>query len=182
MKKSAAKRYAKVLIELGQEEKRYKEIGKELREVSTIFAANPELKRFAGSLMYKLEDRHGLIKKVGEALEISAPVKRFLAILTETRGIGIIEDISAAYSILEDELSGRIKVKVESASKLDNSRIQEINKKLHKLTNKEIILTVEKNSALIGGLVFRIGNTILDGSIKTQLEKVKERIIQQGAV
>ena len=178
MKKSSAKRYAKVLIELGQEENRYKEIGRELRDISTVFAANPELKRFALNLMYKLEDRHSLIKKVGDALEISDTVKRFLAILTKTRGIGIIEEISVAYSILEDELSGRIKVRVESATELDNSRIQEINKKLRQLTSKEIILTVEKNPALIGGLVFRIGNTILDGSIKTHLERVKEKIIQ----
>ena len=92
--------------------------------------------------------------------------------------IKTIEEISAAYSILEDELLGRIKVKVESATELDNSHIREINKKLRQLTSKEIILTVEKNPALIGGLVFRIGNTILDGSIKTQLERVKEKIIR----
>ncbi len=179
MKKSAvAKRYAKALIELGQEEKRYKEIGRELRDISTVFTANPELKRFALNPMYKLEDRHGLIKKVGDVLEISDTVKRFLAILTKNRGIGIIEDINAAYSILEDELSGRIKVTVKSAAELDKNRIDEITKKLHQLTNKEIIITVEKTPALIGGLVFRIGNTILDGSIKTQLERVKEKIIQ----
>lgn len=179
MKKSAvAKRYAKALIELGQEEKRYKEIGKELRDISTVFAANPELRKFAQNPMYKLEDRQGLVQKAADVLEISDTVKRFLAILIETGGIGIIEDISAAYSILEDELSGKIKVRVESASELDNSRIQEINKKLSQLTGKEVILTVEKNPALIGGLVFKIGNTILDGSIKAQLERVKEKIIQ----
>ena len=178
MKKTAAKRYAKTLIKLRQEENRYKEIGMELRDISTVFAANPELKRFALNPIYKLEDRHGLIKKVGDVLEISDTVKRFLAILTKTGGIGIIEEISAAYSILEDELLGRIKVKVESATELDNSHIREINKKLRQLTSKEIILTVEKNPALIGGLVFRIGNTILDGSIKTQLGRVKEKIIR----
>lgn len=179
MKKSAvAKRYAKALIELGQEEKRYKEIGAELRAIAEVFAANPELKRFALNPMYKLEERQGLVKKVVDALKTSETVKRFLAILTETRDIGIIEDISAAYSVLEDELSGKIKVKVESATELDNSRIQEIGKKLSQLTNKEVMLTVEKNPALIGGLVFKIGNTILDGSVKTQLERVKEKIIQ----
>ena len=116
MKKTAAKIYAKALIEIAQEEKIYKEIGKELRSISSVFAANPELKKFALNPMYRLEDMHSLIKRVADALEISDTVKRFLAILTDTRGIGIIEEISAAYSILEDDLSGKIKATVESAS------------------------------------------------------------------
>lgn len=178
MKKTAAKIYAKALIEIGQEEKRYKEIGNELRGMASVFAANPELRRFVLNPIYRLEDRQGIIKRVGDALEISDTVKRFLAILTNTRSIGIIEEISAAYSILEDDLSGRIKATVESASELDDRHIQEINKKLKQLTGKEIILAVEKKSELIGGLVFRIGNTIFDGSIKTQLELFKKKIIQ----
>lgn len=177
MKKSSAKRYAKALIELGQEAKRYKEIGKELRDISTLFADNVDFKKFVLNPMYKLEDRQNLIKTVGDALKISDTLKRFLVLLTETRAIGIIEDISHAYSILEDELSGRIKVKVISATELQDSHIKDINNKLHQLTKKEIILTTEKNPALIGGLVFMIGNTVLDGSIKTQLERLREKII-----
>jgi F-type H+-transporting ATPase subunit delta len=178
MKKTAAKIYAKALIDIGQDEKKYKEVGNELRSMASVFSANPELKRFALNPFYSFEDMHSLIKSVGDALEFSTTVKRFLAILTNTRDIGIIEEISAAYSILEDDLSGKIKATVESASELDNRHIQEINKKLQQLTGKEIVLTVEKKPALIGGLVFRIGNTILDGSVKTQLERVKEKIIR----
>lgn len=178
MKKTAAKIYAKALIEIGQKEKRYKEVGNELRSMASVFAANPEFRRFALNPLYRFEDMHSLIKSVGDALEFSDTVKRFLAILTNTRDIGIIGEISAAYSILEDDLSCKIKATVESASELDERHIQEINKKLKQLTGKEIVLTVEKKPALIGGLVFRIGNTILDGSVKTQLERVKEKIIR----
>jgi len=59
MKKTAiAKRYAKALLEIGVEEKRYKEIGNELRNISSVFAANPELNKFLLNPMYKLEDRY----------------------------------------------------------------------------------------------------------------------------
>ncbi|MBI3398912.1 MAG: ATP synthase F1 subunit delta [Deltaproteobacteria bacterium] len=177
MKKgSVAKRYAKALIELGQEEKRFKEIGNELRDIAAVFAANPEFKRFALNPMYKLEERLGIVEKVATALGASDVVKRFLSLLVETRGIGIIEEICAAYSRMEDELAGRIEVKIESAVELNEGHINEIKRKLSKATKKEIILTLKKNPAHIGGLVFRIGNTILDGSIKTQLEKVREKL------
>ena len=167
MKKSAvAKKYAKALI------------GSELSSIAAIFAANPELKRFLLNPMYKLEDRQGLIEKVTASLEVSPFVKKFLTLLVETKDIGIIEDISSAYSKMEDELSGRIRVGVESAIELDEGRQKEIQKRLQEITKKEVILSIEKNPALIGGLIFKIGNTILDGSIKNQLQMVKEKIIQ----
>ncbi len=93
----------------------------------------------------------------------------------------MMKGISSAYSKIEDELAGRIKVNIETAVELDEGCLKEIRKRLQEITGKEVVLSVEKNPALIGGLVFRIGNTILDGSIKTQLEKVKEKIIQ-GAI
>jgi F-type H+-transporting ATPase subunit delta len=179
MKKgTVAKKYAKALIEIGQEENRYREMGRELRNISAVFADNPELKRFAINPMYKLEDRQGLIEKVANAIEIYPVVKKFLAILVETRGIGIVEDISSAYSKMEDELSDIIKVNIESAIDLDEGRLKEIQKRLHEITKKEVAIVIEKNPALIGGLVFKIGNTIFDGSIKNQLQRVKEKIIQ----
>src|SRR3989338_5170978 len=89
MKKSAvAKRYAKALLE----------IGRELEDISAVFSDNPELKRFVLNPMYKLEDRQGLVEKAANTLEFSPVVKKFLAVLVETRGIGIIEGISRAYS------------------------------------------------------------------------------------
>lgn len=178
MKKGVvAKRYAKALVEMGREDNKFREIGEELRNIAAIFSSNPELKRFLLNVMYALKDRLVLTEKISEALKISDIVKRFLALLVERRCIGIIEDISIAYSKMEDELAGRIKIKVESAIELSEGRIKEINKRLQDLTKKEVTLTVEKNPSLIGGLVFTIGNIILDGSIKTQLEKVRERII-----
>lgn len=177
MKKPAAKRYAKALIEIGQEEKQYKEIGVELRNIAAAFAANPELKRLLLNPMYKLEDRQTFIEKAAAALEVVSPsVKKFLSILVATRAIAAIEDISASYTGMEDALAGRMNVTVESPVDLNEAHITEIKKQLQDAMKKEITLSVEKNPALIAGLVFRIGNTILDGSVKTQLEKIKERI------
>ncbi|MBI3752497.1 MAG: ATP synthase F1 subunit delta [Deltaproteobacteria bacterium] len=177
MKKPAAKRYAKALIEISQEEKQYKEIGVELRNIAAAFAANPELKRLLLNPMYKLEDRQAFIEKVAAALEVSPSVKKFLSILVTTRGIAAVEDISASYTGMEDALAGRMNVTVESPVDLSEARITEMKKRLQDAMKKEITLSVEKNPALIAGLVFRIGNTILDGSVRTQLQKVRERIV-----
>lgn len=177
MKKNLAKRFAKSLIAIEQEEKRYKETGAELRNIAAAFVANPEIKRFLLNPMYKIEDRQALANRVAESLNISPSVKQFLSVLIVARAVALIEDISAAYDRMEDKLAGRMAVTVETAISLEEGRIAEIKKKLEQIIKKEIILSVKKNPALIGGLVFRVGNTILDGSVKTQLEKVRERIM-----
>src|SRR3972149_6552895 len=155
MKSSASKRFAKALIEIGREEGAWDRYGKELRSVVAMFRGNPELEK-------------GLLK----------PISKFFSILVQTRNIRFLDDISEAYSRFEDELAGRIRASVEAPTELDGAIVDDIRKRLGELTGKELILTCSSNPALLGGLVLKIENTILDGSLKTQLELMKEKILE----
>jgi F-type H+-transporting ATPase subunit delta len=178
MKSSVAKRFAKALIELGVEEKAYEAYGKELRSVLAVFKGNPDLVKILLNPMYKLEERKGLINKVSASVALSPHVTRLMAILVETRNIRFLEEVVEAYSRLEDGLAGRIRASVEAPIELDPALVDEIRSKLKGLTGKEVILTYRHNPSLLGGLVLRIDNTILDGSLKTQLELMREKIIE----
>lgn len=173
------RRYAKALIEIGKEEKDFKAIGRELRDLLAVFSGGPELYRILLNPMYKLEERKGLVEGICENLGVSLKVKRFLSLLVETRDIRLYQGICEAYFRLEDELEGRITAQVEAPVELElyKGLVTGIKERLQTLTGKEIVLKVDKNPALIGGLVVRVGNVILDGSIKTQLEKIKGRLV-----
>lgn len=175
---SLARRFAKALIELGREEKVYENYGKELRTAQAVFTGTPELYKVLLNPMYKLEVRKGLMDKVSESLKLSPHVARFFGILVETRNIKLLEDIVAAYSRFEDEFAGRLKAVVESPSPLDAPLLEEIKKKLGASTGKTVQITNKTNPDLLGGLVIRIDNTILDGSLKTQLSMMKEKILE----
>lgn len=178
MKNSAARRYAKALIEIGAEEKAVEKYGSELRSAAAHFGHEPNLYKALTNPMYKLESRRELIASVSKSLGLSQYVAKFLTILVETRKIGLLDEISDAYSRLEDELVGRIKAVVESPEELGASILDEIKQKLSSSTGKDVVLTHRKNADLLGGLVIRIDNTILDGSLKTQLELMKEKILE----
>lgn len=175
-KTTVARRYAKALIETGQETGKSKEIARELRDISATFLSNPEVLGFLLNPMYKLDDRMGLIEKIGDSLKLSDPVTRFLVILVERRRIRVFQDICNEYYRMEDEIAGRIRARVESSVDLTDNLKIDIKDKLQKLTNKEVVLTIDKNPNLIGGLVVRVGNMIFDGSVKTQLERVRQRL------
>src|SRR3989304_7886068 len=178
MKSSVAKRFAKAIIEIGMEEKAYEAYGKELRSVLAVFKGNPGLVKILLNPMYKLEERKGLINKVSASVGLSPYVTRLMAILVETRNISFLEEVVEAYSRLEDGLAGRLRASVEAPIELEGALVDEIRAKLGSLTGKEGILTYRHNPSLLGGLVLRIDNTILDGSLKTQLELMRGKIIE----
>lgn len=175
---SVARRFAKALIEIGREEKAYENYGKELRTALAVFKGAPEIYKVLLNPMYKIEVRRGLMEKVSESLKLSPYVAKFFNILVETRNIRILESIVEAYSKLEDELSGRLKAVVESPAPLDGALLEEIKKKIGGSTGKDVRITNRTNPELLGGLVIRIENTILDGSLKTQLALMKEKILE----
>lgn len=174
-----ARRYAQALIGIGREEHSYERFGTDLRNLLSVFKGSPELYGFLLNPMYKLEQRTALTDELSENVGVSKPVKRFLGILVESRKIRLLEGICLAYFKMEDELAGRLKVAVEAPVELDPALRDAIKKKLEEETKKEVILSFEKNGALIGGLVLKIGNTVLDGSFRAQLERVKEKLLEK---
>lgn len=179
MRKAAiAKRYASALIAIGKVDLLHEKYGSELAKVEAIFAAEPSLYKILLNPMHKTEVRLGLLEKVCEAAGITETVKRFMEILVEKRGIRLLHEVNAAYSKMEDELSGRLRVEVQAPAPLTDAILGSIKDKLASETKKEAIVSFSASPELIGGMVIKIGNTILDGSVKTQLEKAKEKLLE----
>jgi F-type H+-transporting ATPase subunit delta len=90
--------------------------------------------------------------------------------------IGFLPYISEFYQKLADELKGIARASLVSATELPDKTIEKIREALSKKTGKEVILEVEQDPELIGGIVTRIGDLILDGSIRTQLVTMRESL------
>lgn len=175
---ATARRFAKALIDVGREMNAYEKFGKELRTAVAVFEGTPELGKVLLNPMYRLEERKGLIAKVAEAMEASPEVAKFLSILVDTRKITLLDEIAMAYAELEDALAGRIRATVEAPGELDEALMADIKEKLKSATGRDVLVGFRKNPELVGGLVIKIGNTVLDGSVKTQLELMKEKILE----
>jgi F-type H+-transporting ATPase subunit delta len=173
-----ARRYASALVKIGQEDASYERIGKDLRSLLSVFKGNPELYKVLLNPMYKLEQRRLLTEKISGNLGVSKVVERFMDILVTSRKIGLLEGICLAYFKMEDELAGRLRGTVEAPVELDETLRGAIKRRIEEETKKEVILSFEKNPELIGGVVLRIGNTVVDGSLKAQLERVTEKILE----
>lgn len=181
MRKAAiAKKYASALISIGKVDLFHEKYGSELANLVVVFAAEPILYKILLNPMQKMEVRLELLEKVCEAAGITETVKRFMEILVEKRGIRLLYEIDAAYSKMQDELLGRLRVEVQAPAPITDAILNSIKDKIAAETKKEAVVSFSARPELIGGMVIRIGNTILDGSVKTQLEKAKEKL-REGA-
>jgi F-type H+-transporting ATPase subunit delta len=174
-----ARRYAKALVQLAAEEGAVETFHSELARVEALFAANPELGSLLSNPAHGIEAKLEILKDVAGKLSLSVTIGNFLLLLQERNRMTCLPAISSSYSILADELSGIVRPIITSALPLGDAQIAEIKAALEKSTGKTVQMTVEIDPSLIGGVVTKIGDKVLDGSVKTQLTRIED-ILQKG--
>ena len=136
---------------------------------------NKQLEQAFTNPLYETGDRKQVLHAVIEQLDLSEIVKSFLLLLFDKGRIGFCS-INDFYQKLADELKGVARASLVSATELSSEAIEKIRSALSKETGKDVKLEVEQDPDLIGGIVTRIGDLVLDGSIKTQLLNMRESL------
>jgi F-type H+-transporting ATPase subunit delta len=173
---TVARRYAKALLIIGKEDGQAETYRKELDAFSQLMAREKELEQAIINPLYDASSRKKVLKAVIDKIEISKVMASFLLLLFDKKRIGFLSDINEFYQKLADELKGIARASLVSATELPSETIEKIRTTLSKRTGKDIILDVEHDPGLIGGIVSRIGDLVLDGSIKTQLLNMRESL------
>jgi F-type H+-transporting ATPase subunit delta len=168
-----ARRYAKALMNIGQEDGNYERYCEELDAFTVLFQQEADLREVLRNPTFNVPRRQAIIEEIGKRLGLSPITINFLQLLTEKDRMPYLPDIAALYRDLVDEAAGRARVKLITAQDLSKKKIEELTQGLHGMLGKQVIMEVETDPSLIGGVVARIGDTVYDGSIKTQLERLK---------
>jgi F-type H+-transporting ATPase subunit delta len=171
-----ARRYAKALLLISKEDGQTENYRKELDGVVTLLARDKALAETISNPLYNAGQRRKVLENVVEKLGLSKVMTSFLLLLFDKGRIGFIANINDFFQQLADELKGVARASLVSATKLSKEAVEKIRTALSKRTGKEIVLEVEQDPSLIGGIVTRIGDLILDGSIKTQLLNMRESL------
>ena len=171
-----ARRYAKALLLIGKEDGQTDQYRQELEGVANLMVEQKALADTIANPLYNAEDRRKVFQSVIGKLDLSKVMSSFLMLLFEKGRISFVVSINGFFQALADELKGVAKASLVSANKLSAETIEKIRSALSKKTGKEIVLDVKEDPGLIGGIVTRIGDLVLDGSIKTQLLNMRESL------
>lgn len=126
--------------------------------------------------LYPLDIRQKVMVKLGESVEADAIVTSFLNLLLEKKRAGILPDIAEALQAMVNKDQNISHGAIISAVELDSDLLAKIQATLEKLTGNKVILETQVDPSIIGGIIAKVGDLVLDGSIKTQLNGLKESI------
>ena len=171
-----ARRYAKALLLIGKEDGNTETYREELAGVSHLIEREKTLEQAINNPLYNAEGRKKVLGSVIEKLGLSAVMKSFLILLFDKGRFVYLSSINEFYQKLADELKGISRASLVSATALSSETVEKIRATLSEKTGKDIILDIEQDPSLIGGIVTRIGDLVLDGSIKTQLLNMRESL------
>ncbi len=171
-----ARRYAKALLLIGKKDGEAETYRSELNGVSNLIGQNKSLQQAITNPLHDAGARKRVLETVIDRLSLSRVMRSFLLLLFDKGRIGFIDSIDDNYQKLADELKGVARATVTSATELSSDAIEKIRKGLSMRTGKKVILEINQDPSLIGGIVTRIGDLVLDGSIKTQLLGMRESL------
>jgi F-type H+-transporting ATPase subunit delta len=168
-----AKRYSQALFGIAEEEKNYGKYFDDLMKFSVVLKENENLREFLFNPVFDRDDKKAVVTDVLQKIGITEISANFLKLLVDKGRISILEDVVNAYQQLMDQALNKARVNVKTAFPLSNDLVAEVKKAMEGLTRKQVEMVIEEDPSLLGGIVVKIGDTLYDGSIKAQLNKIR---------
>ncbi len=171
------RRYAAALYDIAKSQNKIADFAKDCDLIATTLNNSKELLRAVKSPVINQEKKSALLQAVFSG-KVSKQLEDALALLVQKGRAPIIPDVMKEFQAILDEESGIMMAQVESAVELTESEKQAIAKKLESISGKKIRIENKINPSLIGGFTARIGDTVIDGSVKHKLERLREELRQ----
>lgn len=171
-----ARKYSRAIFEIAQEEDKLVEYGKELADVRNGMDSVPAAVAFLSNPQVEAKAKKELIQKIFEG-ELSANVYNFLMLLIDKRRIGLFDAIEDIYRELSNEARGILIADVTTAEPAGKTQQDAIKAKLMQVTGKQVELRLHEDKSILGGVVVKIGDRRIDGSVAGRLETLKKELL-----
>ena len=172
-----ASRYARALVEVVLEQKTDPDIARQqLNAVVQAVHESTDLRRVWESPAVSAEQKRAVLDAVVAQMGITKTIRNFVAILIDHRRIAMLSDVAKQFDSELNAQLGLAEAEISSARPLSTDGKQELESQLERLTGKKVRATYSSDPELLGGVVVRVGSTIYDGSVRGQLEKIKQEL------
>ncbi len=175
---SLSRRYGKAFFQLAQEQKQEDAIGQEIEQFLATYT-NSALPVALNNPAFSLESRKKILVEVTKSLQLSSVSVHLLSILLERDRLTYLSAIVGCYRRMLNAAKGRVEGQVVGARPLDPATIERLRGALHVISGKEVLLREETEPALLGGVLVELEGKIYDGTVRTQLERMKRRIASE---
>jgi F-type H+-transporting ATPase subunit delta len=173
---SAAGPYASALLDLANQKSQAEAIGEELESIRQIIADNRSFQLYLSDPGISAAERGQKMNTIFGGV-VSPLMRNFLGVLNEKGRLGSLTHIADAYHEMLDEQLGKIEVDVTVAQKLSSEQLEEVRQRVSAALKKDAVVHQYVDESIIGGLVIRVQDKLIDASVKTQLAAMKQQLL-----
>lgn len=173
-----AKRYAKALLEAAAEAGALEQVAADLEALGPHFAAKEVAGFFANPAVPRAR-KEAALAAAAERASASRIFVSLLRLLVARERVGLLPDIARLFRDLADERTGRVRAEVTAAVPLPAASLEALAARLSAATGRQVHLTPRVDPTVLGGLVARVGSTLYDASLRTQLRRMRE-VLSKG--
>lgn len=174
-----ARRYAQALLEIGVEQNNYEKLRDQLDEVASLYKQSKPFRTALLNPSIELDERRKVIRAIAEQRGWGPMVINFALLLLDNDRFRIAPTIAREFGKLVDQKAGNVRAQVTSAVELDATQKKNIEATLGQITGKNVLLETKVDEALLGGAVTRIGSMVYDGSVRSQIERLRASILAE---
>jgi F-type H+-transporting ATPase subunit delta len=174
-----ARRYARALQDIGREEGQVRKILSEVDRFSRLLGEAPSLREAMEAIHVNRRDKMDVLEAVVSPEGFLPSTKSFLLLLVDKGRMNVLPQILLELRRMVEEMEGIERVEVVVPSPLPGTQKELLKVVLERQTGKRIELEEKLDPAILGGMVVKVGSTVYDGSVRTQLSKIQE-ILQKG--
>ena len=166
-------RYAQALFELANQDSQHEEWLSELKEIGEVFS-NPDFQILLTHAEVPMEQKQAAVSEAFN--DNHQMIKNLVLLLIKNSGTDCINDLIVNYEQLLDVYFERQRIEVTTAVALDETQVNSMTEVVKQIVDKDVVLDTYVDESIIGGIVIKIGDQLLDGSVKTQLNDMRKAI------
>jgi F-type H+-transporting ATPase subunit delta len=174
---SLARRYARALLDVGIDKGTHEKLAQEIDDLAAAYGSARDLQEALTNPVFPRQQRRAVLESVLARVGVSTETKNFALLLLDRERVQVLPAIARELRAMVDEKVGRVRATVTSARPLPADHLAQIQTTLEKATGKKVLLDKAEDPSLLGGVVAKLGDTVYDGSVRSQLERMREQIL-----
>jgi F-type H+-transporting ATPase subunit delta len=174
---SIARRYARALLDIGVAQGNFEKLGDELDGLGAMYSGSRDLAEALTNPVFPQAKRRAVLEEVLGRAGVTAVTRNFVLLLLDRERLPYLPAIARELRVMVDERAGRVRVTLTSARPLPAGHVGDVQAALERATGKKVLLDKKEDAALLGGVVAKVGDVVYDGSVRTQLEQMRERFL-----
>jgi F-type H+-transporting ATPase subunit delta len=168
-----AGRYATALFELADEQKLLDAVAADLGALTALLDESGDLRRMIRSPVLSRENQAAAMAVLVQRAGLGPLTAKFIAIVAQNRRLFALPQIITGYQRLLAELRGEVTAEVTAAQDLSKPQVTALNEQLKRAVGSKVAVQVRVDPAIIGGLVVKVGSRMVDGSLRTKLQRLQ---------